>query len=90
MALGKKTGGRQKGTPNKRTLATDRQREQLRKEGIDPKDYIIGVLNGDDYDEIRYKAALDLMEFYYPKLSRTEMKAKVEITEHEAALKDLE
>lgn len=48
----------------------------MRAKGVDPKDYIEGVLNGGPYDEIRYKAALDLMEFYYPKLQRTEVKAE--------------
>lgn len=72
MALGKKTGGRVKGVSrNKKTLATERQRDEMRKHGLDPKDYVISVLNEPEkYDEIRYRAAMDLMEFYYPKLAR--------------------
>lgn len=60
-----------KGSKNKRTLATDRQKDQLRKEGVDPKDYIVSCLaDPSNYEEIRYKAASDLMEYYYAKKPR--------------------
>ena len=67
---------RPKGSKNKRKLATDRQREEMRAQGLDPKDYIIGCMNNSEqFDEIRYKAASDLMEYYYPKLARVDMNA---------------
>ena len=76
MALGKKTGGRQKGTRNKKTLATERQREEMRKKGLDPKDYVIACLNDpEQFDAIQYKAAIDLMPYYYPKLANIDMTA---------------
>lgn len=83
MALGRKTGGRQKGTRNKRTLATERQAQKRRAEGIDPMDYISGVLKGDvAYDEIKYKAAFDLMPYCHPKLASTEVKGDMEIVNY--------
>ncbi len=90
MALGKKTGGRQKGTRNKRTLATERQIKKLKQAGKDPKDYLAGVMAGThEHDPNKVRAAEVLMEFYYPKLQRTTVKADVRIT-HEEMLDELE
>jgi len=73
---------RPKGSRNKKTLATERQRQKLRDEGVDPKDYLKSCLaDPDNYDEVRYKAACDLMEYYYPKLARNTVTGKFAIAD---------
>lgn len=69
---GEKTGGRQTGTPNKRTLQWEAfasyclegglQRFQEEMEKLEGKDYVINFLS--------------LLEYHKPKLARTEMTGK--------------
>ena len=81
MALGKKTGGRTKGTKNKRTLATESQIEALKQAGTDPKDYLIGVMAGThEHDPHKVRAAEVLMEYMYSKLARMEVKGEIDAT----------
>jgi hypothetical protein len=79
MALGKKTGGRQKGTPNKLSVTA--------------KDNFICVfedLNGENLDHMKEWAKENPNQFYalYAKLLPLQMEAS--ITTHEQAIEDLE
>lgn len=49
MALGKKTGGRQKGTKNKRTLAREQDLKKNRR-GLTPLEYMLQVMRDKDAD----------------------------------------
>lgn len=78
-----------KGSRNKVTLATEAQIEKLKQAGTDPKDYIIGVMAGThEFDPIKMRAAEILMEFFYAKLSRVEMKALIREVKDPAELTD--
>ena len=48
--LGRKTGGRQKGTPNKRTLADE---AKARKSGLMPLDYALKVMRDPNEEKSR-------------------------------------
>ena len=73
--------GRKHGSRNRVSLATEAQIKELKKAGTDPKDYIIGVMAGThEFDAIKMRAAETLMEFYYPKLARQEIKGQVDAT----------
>jgi len=62
---------RPKGAKNKKTLATEKKIKELKEKGLDPKDYIVSCMNDPaNYDEIQYRAASDLMEYYYAKKPR--------------------
>ena len=68
--------GRPKGAKNKKTLARERMLAEYK--GVDPRDYIAGVLSGDlEYDEIRFMAAKELMPYTYARLSATKIDADV-------------
>ena len=61
--LGRKTGGRQKGTPNKKTVARKAQEaaiaaeiEDARSRGIEPLDYMLGVMRDVTADVTRRDA----------------------------------
>lgn len=80
-----------KGSKNKRTLATDKQLEQMKQEGVDPKDYLTGILAGTtEYEQHRFRAAEVLMEYTYAKLSRQTIDGNLNVFKHEQALKELE
>lgn len=65
-----------KGSRNKKTLATEAQRQQLIDQGVDPKDYIVSCLaDPENFNEIKFRAAETLMEYYYAKLSRMDVTA---------------
>jgi len=79
------------GSRAKKTLATERQLAEMRKAGVDPKDYLIGILAGTvEYDEHKFRAAETLMEFMYAKLSRQTIDGNLNVFKHEQALKELE
>ena len=71
-----KTGGREKGTPNKRTLIIDTFAKSICEGGMDKFEKELNELEGKDY----VSAFLSLFEYVKPKLSRMEMKADVETT----------
>lgn len=80
MALGKKTGGRKKGTPNKKTLDRQKAAKSLQDEGVDPKDYIVSCIKDPtNFDEIKYRASVDLMPYMYAKLASTSVKGSLAI-----------
>lgn len=67
---------RPKGSKNKRTIA----RQQAIKDygGIDPREYLASVLaDPDQYDEIKFMAAKELMPYTYARLSSTKVDADV-------------
>jgi hypothetical protein len=87
MAAGRKTGGRQKGTPNK--VTAERQAE-VAASGLTPLDYLLEVMRDGKADEDRrLEAAKAAAPFVHPKLSNVEMNATV-TSNHEDALKELE
>jgi hypothetical protein len=67
MAVGKKTGGRSKGTPNK---ATARREREIAKQGQTPLEYMLRVMrdsraSGDRRDKMAISAA----PYVHPKLA---------------------
>lgn len=88
MAAGKKTGGRQKGTPNKATAA---KAAEIAASGLTPLDYMLSVLRDEANDPIaRLDAAKAAAPYVHPKLASTELSGSLKITNHEDALGDLE
>ena len=74
MAKGTKTGGRQKGTLNKRT-------EKLRPpvDGLMPADFLMSVMRDTDNElSVRIDAAHKVAPYIHPKLSQIEAKQTIE------------
>lgn len=83
--------GRPKGRKSRRTLASEKQLDEMRKSGAHPKDYIIGVLTGElEYDKDKAWAAETLMPYTCAKLQSIEFDGNLHMTHHEAALDELE
>lgn len=80
MAIGKKTGGRKKGTPNK---STEIAREAIGKLVDENVVKFSGWIN-EIYEKKGAEAALNavsgLIEYHVPKLTRSELKHEGEIT----------
>lgn len=77
MAAGKKTGGRQKGTPNKRTEVRASLVDRATAEGISPLEVMLGAMreawtNGDMAGAANF--AKDAAPYLHPKLSSIEHK----------------
>jgi hypothetical protein len=80
MALGQKTGGRQKGARNK-TAAINRA---MVKDGLMPIDFMLALLRNEDAPlDDRKWAANAAAPYLHAKLSSVEMKAEVEATVRE-------
>src|SRR4051794_24216410 len=83
MALGRKTGGRRKGTPNRETLRkTDQAWAAVAAalaSGLMPLDVILTVMRGgpeaEAITERQYEAAVAAAPYLYPKLSSTTLDA---------------
>lgn len=72
MAQGRKTGGRQKGTPNKATAA---KRAAIEASGLTPLDYMLSVLRDETQSqEARMDAAKAAAPYVHPRLSTIEAK----------------
>jgi hypothetical protein len=69
----RKTGGRKKGTPNKRTVERNRQLADLKFSGQDPITFFTAIMRDEEapYEERKYAAA-ELLPYYHPKLSSIE------------------
>lgn len=67
MATGKKTGGRQKGTPNKKTAELKQMLESI--PGWKDPLVFMGEIVSDDAadDDMRFQAAKELGNYLYPK-----------------------
>lgn len=74
MAKGHKTGGRQKGTPNKRTAETIAKVEAS---GLMPLDYMLAVLRDESVpSQERMEAAKNAAPYVHSKMSTVEMTGK--------------
>ena len=74
MAAGKKTGGRQKGVPNRATAA---KAAEIAASGLTPLDWMLSVLRDPTIDyERRDKAARDAAPYVHPRLASTELTGK--------------
>lgn len=72
MALGKKTGGRQAGTPNKRTTELSERLEAL---GCDPIEGMAQIaMNEANPLELRGRMYAELAAYLFPKRKATEVK----------------
>ena len=75
--LGRKTGGRQRGTPNRKTAARKAQEaaiaaeiEDARFRGIEPLDYMLRVMRDEAEDKnMRFAAAKAAAPYRHPQLS---------------------
>lgn len=77
MALGRKTGGRSAGTPNKATAA---KAAAIEASGLTPLDYMLSVLRDETADEVRrLDAAKAAAPYVHPKLSNVEHKGDVQL-----------
>lgn len=72
MALGKKTGGRKKGTPNK---ATAELRTGALRDGVSPLAFMLEVMRDEERDSnVRLDAAKAAAPYIHPKLATHEIK----------------
>lgn len=74
MAVGKKTGGRAKGTPNKASAA---KAKEIAASGLTPLDWMLSVLRDPliDYDR-RDDMAKAAAPYVHPRLAATELSGK--------------
>ena len=88
MPRRKKTGGRQKGTPNKSTLAHRTAVTSLRASGKDPITFFSDLLKNEEAPlDLRFQAAKELAPYMHPKLSSIE--ARTGGKTHEQRLAEL-
>lgn len=83
---GNKTGGRQKGTPNKKTT------DLLERLGnYNPLDALLGISQDEDTPlEIQVKINLDLMNYVYPKRKSVEFNDKIDVSLSEKSIDELQ
>lgn len=83
---GNKTGGRQKGTPNKRTA------DLLERLGnYNPLDTLLAISQDEDTPlEIQVKINLDLMNYVYPKRKSVEFNDKIDVSISEKSVDELQ
>jgi hypothetical protein len=87
MALGKKTGGRSKGTPNRATAA---KASAIAASGLTPLDYMLSVLRDEaNSPEMRLDAANKAAPFVHPRLAAIEHSGGLTLS-HEDALDELD
>lgn len=78
MAIGKKTGGRKAGTPNKRTEETMRK---AKASGLTPLDFMLKILRDEDESmENRCWAAEKAAPYVHAKLASVEHKGGIDVT----------
>jgi len=81
MALGRKTGGRTKGTPNKATAA---KAAAVAMSGLTPLDYLLGVVRDEGADiALRVDAAKAAAPYIHPKLQPVDGKTGDAAQRHE-------
>ena len=83
---GNKTGGRQKGTPNKKTA------DLLERLGnYNPLDTLLAISQDEDTPlEIQVKINLDLMNYVYPKRKSVEFNDKFDVSISEKSVDELQ
>jgi hypothetical protein len=71
MAAGKKTGGRQRGVPNK---ATAKRQEEVEASGLTPLDYMLSLLRDEALgQDVRFEAAKSAAPYVHPRLAATQV-----------------
>jgi hypothetical protein len=84
----KKTGGRQKGTPNRRTVERQAAIQAIKASGCDPMTFFADLLKNEDAPlDLRFAAARELAPSTHPKLSSVE--ARTGGKSHEDRLEEL-
>lgn len=74
MAKGRKTGGRKKGSRNKRTKARE---AAIESSGLTPLEFMLGVLRDPKQEyEMRLDAARSAAPYVHPKLANIELTGK--------------
>jgi hypothetical protein len=74
MAKGRKTGGRQRGVPNK---ATAKRQEEIASSGLTPLEFMLMALRDESKDFLtRFEAAKAAAPYVHPKLSSVEASGK--------------
>lgn len=77
MALGRKTGGRQKGIPNK---ATADKAAAVSASGLTPLDYMLQLMRDEEQPAgIRADAAKNAAPYVHPRLAAVEHSGKVSL-----------
>jgi hypothetical protein len=73
MAKGRKTGGRQKGTPNKNNQVRMLALKESKASGKDPVTFFAEILRNEGAPlDIRFQAAKELAPYVHPKLASIE------------------
>ncbi len=85
---GERRGGRQKGIPNRATIA---RQERIAATGLTPLDFMLSILRDEAANpEDRFEAAKAAAPYVHPKLAAIEHSGGLEIVNHETALEQLE
>ena len=88
MAIGAKTGGRIKGTPNKRTTDIQAMLENI---GCNPIMGLATIAQDESHEiSIRLAAYKTLCDYYAPRLKSVELSASVSVLNHEEFLNFLD
>lgn len=78
MALGRKTGGRQKNTPNK---ASAKREAEVAATGVTPLEHLLADMRDENLDrDARRTAAIAAAPYVHPRLSTVEAKHSGEVT----------
>lgn len=80
MAKGKKTGGRQKGTPNK---VTAKMRDEIAESGETPLEYMIRVMRDEESEQSRRDdMAKAAAPYLHARLSSIEQSGELDVRQH--------
>lgn len=78
MASGVKTGGRRKGTPNKRTNEFAEKFDQMAEKYADPVEVLFSMIADDEADNsVKRSAAAELLQYRYPKRKAIEHSGEI-------------
>ena len=84
MAQGIKTGGRQKGTPNKRTVETMALVAQAVSQGISPLEFMLTIMRDEKRDVAqRMEAGVQAAPYVHPRLVSSKVEVDVDAPDHE-------
>lgn len=87
MAPGIKTGGRQKGTPNR---ATVQRQQEVAESGLTPLDYLLSIMRDEQaVIDMRIDAAKAAAPYIHPRLAAIDHSGSLTIA-HETALEELD
>ncbi len=87
MAPGIKTGGRQKGTPNR---ATVQRQQEVAESGLTPLEYLLSIMRDEQaVIDIRIDAAKAAAPYIHPRLAAIDHSGSLTIS-HETALEELD